>query len=583
MEPTVSLSLSGYDTHDGGRSDGTRREERRREAHLRLLTEKMPAIVWSTDAELRFTSCLGAGLEGLGLAPHEHACRSLFEYFTTDDADFLPIAAHRRALMGETVHFEVEWNGRAFAAHVEPLRDAGGAVAGTIGVALDISDQRRAEERLLHVARHDPLTGLANRTMFLDRLQRCLAAAARGEGRVAVLLIDVDRFKAINAGLGLAAGDVVLCEIARRLGRCVTPRETLARFGEDGFAILIEGVGEADDAARLGRCIQRELLAPIALDGREIVATASIGVALGTAAHGRPEDVLRDADTALRRAKALGRARCEVFDEEMHVREVALIALEMELRRALGRQQFRVRYQPIVAIPSGSLVGFEALARWQHPARGLLLPADFIPAAEESGLVLELDHWMLREACRQSQEWRHTAWDQPFGVNVNLAGKGLSQRDLVERVAETLRETEVNARNVCVEVTEGVLLEDAEAAGATLARLRALKLQVSIDDFGTGRSSLSHLHRLPVDTLKVDRSFIAELTRRRESVEIVRTIVQLGHGLGLRVVAEGVETAEQLAYLRHMGCDYAQGYFYSPPVTPETAQRMLTLGRPLPA
>jgi diguanylate cyclase (GGDEF)-like protein/PAS domain S-box-containing protein len=580
---TATLSLSGYDPSDGGRSDGVRREERRREAHLRLLTEKMPAIVWSTDAELRFTSCVGAGLEGLGLAPHEYTCRSLFEYFTTDDADFVPIAAHRRALMGETVHFEVEWNGRAFAAHVEPLRDAGGAVAGTIGVALDISDQRRAEERLLHVVRHDPLTGLANRAMFLDRLQRCLAASARGEGGLAVLLIDVDRFKAINAGLGLAAGDVVLCEIARRLGRCVTPRETLARFGEDGFAILIEGVGEGDDAVRVARSIQGELLAPIALDDREIVATVSIGLALGTLAHGRPEDVLRDADTALRRAKALGRARCEVFDEEMHVREVALLALEMELRRALARQQFRVRYQPIVAIATGGLAGFEALARWQHPARGLLLPAEFIPAAEESGLVLELDHWMLREACRQAQEWRHAAGNPPFGINVNLAGKGLSQRNLVERVADTLRETEVNARSVCVEVTEGVLLEDAEAAGATLARLRALDLQVSIDDFGTGRSSLSHLHRLPVDTLKVDRSFIAELTRRRESVEIVRTIVQLGHGLGLRVVAEGVETAEQLAFLRHMGCDYAQGYFYSPPVAAEAAQRMLVLGRPLPA
>jgi diguanylate cyclase (GGDEF)-like protein/PAS domain S-box-containing protein len=581
MKPTVSLS--GYDPRDDARSDGMGREERRPEAHLRLLTEKMPAIVWSTDTDLRFTSCLGAGLEGLGLRPREQVCRTLFEYFTTDDAEFLPIAAHRRALMGEAVHFEMEWSGRAFAAHVEPLRDAGGAVAGTIGVALDISDQRQAEERLLHVVRHDSLTGLPNRAVFLERLQRRLASVAGGEGRVAVLLIDVDRFKAINAGLGHAAGDSVLCEIARRLGRCVTPRDTLARFGEDGFAILVNGVDEVEGAARVARGIQRDLAEPMTVDGHQVVATVSIGVALGTAAHARAEDLLRDADTALDRAKALGRARYEVFDEEMHVREVAQLTVEMELRGALAREQFRVRYQPIVSIGTGAVAGFEALARWQHPERGLLLPAEFIPAAEESGLILELDHWMLREACRQARQWRNAASGLPFGVNVNLAGKGLSQRDLVERVALTLRETEVDPRRMCIEVTEGVLLEDPDAAGATLARLRGLDLAVSIDDFGTGRSSLSHLHRLPVDTLKNDRSFIAGLTRRRESTEIVRTIVQLGHGLGLGVVAEGVETAPQRAALRNMGCDYAQGYFYAPPVAAETAQHMLALGKPLPA
>jgi len=581
MKPTVSLS--GYDPRDDARSDGIRREERRPEAHLRLLTEKMPAIVWSTDTDLRFTSCLGAGLEGLGLRPREQACRSLFEYFTTDDAEFLPIAAHRRALMGEAVHFEMEWGGRAFAAHVEPLRDAAGAVAGTIGVALDISDQRQAEEQLLHVVRHDSLTGLPNRAVFLERLQRQLASVAGGEGRMAVLLIDVDRFKAINAGLGHAAGDSVLCEIARRLGRCVTPRDTLARFGEDGFAILVNGLDEVEGAARVARGIQRDLAEPMTVDGHQVVATVSIGVALGTPAHARAEDLLRDADTALDRAKALGRARYEVFDEEMQVREVALLTVEMELRGALAREQFRVRYQPIVSIGSGAVAGFEALARWQHPGRGLLLPAEFIPAAEESGLILELDHWMLREACRQARQWRNAASGLSFGVNVNLAGKGLSQRDLVERVALTLRETEVDPRRMCIEVTEGVLLEDPDAAGATLARLRGLDLAVSIDDFGTGRSCLSHLHRLPVDTLKIDRSFIAGLTRRRESAEIVRTIVQLGHGLGLGVVAEGVETAPQRAALRDMGCDYAQGYFYAPPVAAETAQHMLALGKPLPA
>ena len=581
MKPTVSLS--GYDPRDGARSDGIRREERRREAHLRLLTEKMPAIVWSTDTDLRFTSCLGAGLEGLDLRPREQTCRSVFEYFATDDAEFLPIAAHRQALMGEAVHFEVEWRGRAFAAHVEPLRDAGGAISGTIGVALDISDQRRAEERLLHVALHDPLTGLANRAVFLDRLQRRLSLLARGEGSLAVFLIDIDRFKAINVGLGHAAGDAVLCEIARRLGRRVAPADTIARFGEDGFAVLVNDVVDVDGATRLARRVQKDLTEPMTVGGHLVVATVSMGVALGTLAHARAEDLLRDADTALDRAKALGRARYEIFDQDMHVREVAQLALEMELREAVAGDQMRVRYQPIVSMGGGMVAGFEALARWQHPGRGLLVPAEFIPAAEESGLILELDHWMLREACRQAQAWRSAAWELPFGVNVNLAGKGLSQRDLVERVAHTLRETGVDAHRMCLEVTEGVLLEDVDAAGATLARLRGLDLAVSIDDFGTGRSCLSHLHRLPVDALKIDRSFVAEVARRRESAEIVRTIVQLGHNLGLRVIAEGVETAPQREVLRHLGCDYAQGYFYSPPVTAETAHRMLALGKPLPA
>ena len=577
---SISYSLSsGREPRDASPPDGLKREARRRDAHLRLLTEKMPAIVWSTDVELRVTSCLGAGLEGLDLRPNEQTCRSLFEYFATDDADFLPIAAHRRALMGEAVHFESRWRGRSLLAHVEPLRDARGAITGTIGVALDISEQRRAEERLLHVIRHDALTGLPNRTMFIDRLQRRLGAGDAGD--VAVLLIDVDRFKAINTGLGHTAGDQVLCEIARRLGRCISPDDMLARFGEDGFAMLLQGVRHKDDAVRVARRIQRDLSLPIAVEGRQVRATASVGVAVATASHQRPEDVLREADTALNRAKALGRARYEVFDENMDVREMALLALEMELQQALVGEQFRVRYQPLVSLRTGAVAGFEALARWQHPTRGLLAPSEFIAAAEDSGLILELDHWVLREACRQARQWRHSAWESPFGLNVNLAGKGLAQRDLVERVARTLQETGVEARRVCIEVTEGVLLENAEATRATLAGLRSLELAVGIDDFGTGRSSLSHLHDLPLDTLKIDRSFVGQLGHRRESDEIVRTIVELGHGLGLGVIAEGVESGEQRDTLRAMGCDYAQGFLYAPAVPPDAAQRMLALGRPL--
>ena len=325
-----------------------------------------------------------------------------------------------------------------------------------------------------------------------------------------------------------------------------------------------------------GHQIQQALAEPFLLDGRELVTTASIGIALASRSHVRPEDILRDADTAFRRARALGRDRCEVFDDAMHERELALFETEMALRRGLEREEFRLHYQPILALEDGHIAGFEGLVRWQHPARGLLPPIDFLPVAEETGLILAIDRWVLQEGCRQTRAWNAERLGEPsLELSVNLSGKDLLQRDLADQVQETLRTTGMEARQLRLEVTEGVLLEDVASAGATLARIRDLAVEVSIDDFGTGYSSLSHLHNLPVNHLKIDRCFVSGMDGRPQKWEIVRTIVTLAHRLGMDVVAEGVETQDQLWRLRTMGCDYAQGFLFSGPVEAEAARRLV--------
>jgi diguanylate cyclase (GGDEF)-like protein len=541
---------------------------------MRLLTELLPAVLWSTDTDLRITSSRGAGLEPLTLRAGQAVGRTLYDCFETADPAFPPIAAHLRALEGEAVDFALTWQGRVFQTHVEPFLGPSRELRGAIGVAFDVTERRCAEEKLHHVARHDALTGLPNRPFLLERLQHALAQ--RGGQPFALLLLRLDRFRAINDSLGHAAGDWVLTATARRLESAVRPPDLVARFGGDGFAVLLDQVESGQGAAIRGQRIQQALAEPMLLEGREFVTTASMGIALASRAHLRPEDILRDADTALRRARTLGRARFEVFDEAMQEREVALLETEMELRRALERGELRLFYQPIVALVDGHIAGFEGLVRWQHPERGLLPPGDFLPVAEETGLILAIDRWVLQEGCRQTRAWGvERPEERPLEVSVNLSGKDLLQRDLADQVKETLRATGLEARHLRLEITEGVLLEDAVSAGATLSRIRDLAVEVSIDDFGTGYSSLSHLHNLPVNHLKIDRCFVSEMDRRPQKREIVRTIVTLAHRLGMDVVAEGVETQDQLWRLRTMGCDYAQGYLFSGPVDAEAARRLL--------
>jgi diguanylate cyclase (GGDEF)-like protein len=525
---------------------------------------------------LHVTSSLGGGLRGLHLLPRALVELSLSEYFQSEVDDDRIAHAHRRALAGETVEFQLEWRGRHFEAHLEPLRDATGVLSGTIGVALDVTARRQAEEHLRHAALHDPLTDLPNRALFLERLEGLLDRARRDpRQRFAVLLMDLDRFKTITDSLGHLVGDRLLVAIARRLEACLRPGEILVRFGGDEFTLLVEDIEDARRATKLAERIHAALGAAFVVDGHEVVMSASIGIVLGGAGHVRPEALLRDADTAMYRAKALGRGRHQFFDETMHREAVDILNLEMEMRRGLARGEFRVYYQPIVSIATGHVRAVEALLRWQHPERGLLLPESFIPLSEENGLILPLGSWVLRESCRQLGAWDLDGAERPLGLTVNLSPRQLSKRDFLDEVSRTVEESGVQSRRLTLEITESVIMDDAVRAAGILTRMRDREMEISIDDFGKGHSSLSQLHQMPFDILKIDRSFVSAMGLREGNREIVRTIVELGHNLDMRVVAEGVETPEQLAVLRGMGCDDAQGYLFSPPVPPESVMSLL--------
>jgi diguanylate cyclase (GGDEF)-like protein len=435
-----------------------------------------------------------------------------------------------------------------------------------------------SREHYRAAALHDALTGLPNRTLLMNHLKLAVEhAKRRPDYRFAALFLDLDRFKVINDSLGHIAGDQLLVQLARRLEECIRTTDTVARLGGDEFAILLSDIEDDTDAARVAERIREELARPFHLGGHEVYTSASIGITLSATGYHDPEDILRDADTVMYRAKANGKARHELFDEAMHARAVALLRTETDLRRAVEREEFRVVYQPILSLRTGEVAGFEALVRWHHPERGVVAPAEFIPVAEETGLIVEIGRRVLRESCRQLSEWQARGLARPAHyVSINLSGKQFAQAGLAASVAEALADAALDSRCLRLEITESVVMSDAEAACATLGSLRAQGLGISIDDFGTGYSSLSYLHRFPVDTLKIDRSFIGRMGGGDEDGEIVRTIITLARNLGMRVVAEGVETARQGDLLRGLGCEYAQGFFFSRPLDAAAAARWLT-------
>ncbi len=474
------------------------------------------------------------------------------------------------------------------------------------GTVEDITLRKIAEDKLVHDALHDMLTGLPNRALFMDRLGHAIELSKRRpEVWFAVLFIDLDRFKVVNDSLGHLVGDRLLIAIAQRLETCLRAGDTVARLGGDEFAILLENIKNTEDAIHIAERVQAELAEPFYLNEYQVFTSASIGIVCSglpqhpteicelsiapnlenadreTSLSGlssdspvpnvpfrtlydRPEELLRDADAAMYHAKGLGKARHEVFDLSMHTRAVALLQLENDLRRALDSQEFRLYYQPIVSLTSGRISGFEALLRWYHPLRGLVSPGEFILVAEETRLIVPIGWWMMRSACRQIHQWHQKfPANPPLTVSVNLSNQQFKQPDLIDRLREILQETQLDPRTLKLEITEGVIMDNAESAAAILADLKKLEIQLYIDDFGTGYSSLSRLHTFPTDALKIDRAFVSRMTEDQGNEAIVQTILILASHLGMDVIAEGIETIEQLNLLRALECEYGQGYFFS--------------------
>ena len=438
----------------------------------------------------------------------------------------------------------------------------------------NVAERQKSEEKLKHNAFHDALTSLPNRAHFIKRLQQAISQA-KWQAEFAVLFVDLDRFKLVNDSLGHMVGDKLLVAIAQRLKTCLRPEDVVARLGGDEFAILLEQIKDVSDAVQVAKRIQDVLALPFNLAGQEIFTSASVGIARSTAGYMQPEDLLRDADTAMYRAKALGKARYAVFDTAMHDQVVSLLKLETDLQQAIRRREFQIYYQPIVSLKTGKIISFEALVRWQHPGLGLLSPAEFISVAEETGAIIPMGYWLLQEACLQLHAWQFQYPEKQLSISVNLSSRQFSHPCLIEHLRQILCVTGLNQGSLKLEITESTIMENSASATDMLAQLRELEIDLHMDDFGTGYSSLSYLHRFPVDILKIDRSFINELNSSKEKAEIVRTIVMLARNLCMQTTAEGIETAEQLAQLRSLQCDYGQGYFFSEPVDREAAAELI--------
>ena len=434
-----------------------------------------------------------------------------------------------------------------------------------------------AEEKLVHQALHDALTDLPNRAYFVERVSQAQARVRRDpDYRFAVLFIDFDDFKAVNDNLGHAAGDRLLMEIAGRLRTCVRPGDVVARLGGDEFTLLLEEISGLPDAEHAARRIQAALVAPIAIEGREIVATASIGVALSEPDYGQVQDLLRDADLAMYHAKEQGRARYQVFDVAMRDSAQARFGMEADLRTALEHGELHLVFQPIVELQTGGVHGFEALLRWHRPKRGVILPPEFVPLAEQTGLIIPIGRWVLQEACRQARGW-HDAFPAagPVRISVNLSGKQLAHPGLADDVRAALQDAGLSPSRLILEIGENVLMESAESSTDVLHQLRELKVELHIDDFGTGHSSLSSLPRFPIHGIKIDRAFVHRMGSRRTDLEIVRSIVELAGNLSLGVIAEGVETVTQRARLIAFGCELGQGHLFAKPLEAQAAGALL--------
>ncbi len=476
-------------------------------------------------------------------------------------------------LEGQSQHFESEYriehgDGRErwMLCRGLAVRDGTGKPVRMVGSQTDVTQRKLAEQLLLHDALHDALTGLPNRASFTDRLTMVLGLVKRRPRfRFAVLFLDLDRFKLVNDSLGHVTGDRLLVAVARRLETSLREADTVARLGGDEFAVLLDDIQDVGDATRAAERVKDAFEKPFDVDGNEVFASFSIGIALSESGYAGPDDVIRDADTAMYRAKAAGRGRHEVFDKTMHARALNQLKLETDLRRSAAAGEFALVSQPVVSIRDGRVVGAEALLRWHHPERGVVLPGEFIPSAEETGLIVPLGRWGLLEALQQMRAWQRLPHPLP-ALNVNLSPRQLAEGDIVAEVSQALRTTGVEGRMLGLEITETALMAGGDETRQRLLALKQLGVRLLLDDFGTGYSSLGYLHRFPIDALKIDSSFVSQLEKDGQKAELVRTILAIGRNLGKPVVAEGAETAAQVERLKALDCEYGQGYYWSHPV-----------------
>jgi diguanylate cyclase (GGDEF)-like protein/PAS domain S-box-containing protein len=557
------------------------------EARFRHLVEQSPqAIVLHVDGRVMYANPTCATM--LGFAEPEMVIGApLFRFITIDSAPRLMESlgslgrSTSRALTCECQFKRVN-DSRLLQVEVTSVPVTHDGRAGVISILHDVTERKQLEDQLAHQAFHDPLTNLANRVLFRDRVEHSIQRSSGAASFPSVLLIDLDNFKAVNDGLGHSAGDWLLIEVAARLLACLRPADTVARLGGDEFAVLIDD--QCDDAGAIADCILEAFRVPFAVHGTDIVVTMSIGIA-PVLQHQGADEVLRNADLALYRAKAEGKGCAASFEPEMHVAALRRLEIEAELRRAIngekGAGELVLYYQPIARLSTGKMFGFEALVRWRHPERGMLEPHDFIALAEETGLIVPLGRWVLRNAATQARQWQMRFGPLLRGsgvllsVAVNLSGRDLAQPELVNDVAETLRGSGLAASDLVLEMTESMLVHDNRATLERLHNLKSLGVKLSIDDFGTGYSSLAYLERFPVDTLKMDKSFIEGLGVDQTTSPLAEAVIGLGRILGLRVVAEGIETQAQWERLRELGCSLGQGYHISPPVSVPEFERVL--------
>src|ERR1700722_15246484 len=581
-----------------------RRKLAEREQLFQLITENAADMIAVIDGNGQRLYNSPAYQKVLGYGPEELAGTSSMDQIHPDDrARVLEASAKARSTgRGERLEYRIrhkDGSWRFLESTCSVIRSPEGESDGLVIVNRDVTERKRAEEKLVHQSFHDGLTDLPNRALFLDRLQRAVILSRRHlSSRFAVLFIDIDEFKIFNDSLGHAAGDSLLIQIAQRItaslrgvdtvsrprvGEDAEPfvgESTLARPGGDEFTVLIEELHDPSDAIRVAERIQQKLAIPFDFNGQEIVLSVSIGIAFNSTVDA--EDVLRDAEIAMYRAKNNGKGRCEVFDHAMHENAVKRLQLETDLRKVLDLNQFLVYYQPIVSLSTGStgqIVGFETLSRWQRP-EGLIMPGEFIAVADETGIILPMNRQLLYDACRQLRSWQELfPSDPPLSVNVNITPKQFAQPDLAAQIGKILQETGLDPSCVNLEITETIAMADADRSALVLSELKALGVRLEIDDFGTGYSSLSRLQHFPVDTLKIDRSFVSRMDTDPETREIVRLIVMLAHGLGLKIVAEGIETQAQADMLKTLGCELAQGYLYSKPVPSQAIDQLLRQNR----